>query len=73
MHLVVLINADKTSVLDIVNEIEKIPAVLEVFPTFGRFDIVAFFSVNNLSEVKSLLNKISSLKGVIRMEELLEI
>lgn len=73
MQLLLLINAEKTSVLDIVNALEKIPNVVEVFPTFGRFDIVAFCEVDGMDGVKKLLKEVSMLKDIIKIEKLLEL
>lgn len=73
MQLLLLINADKTSVLDLVNALEKIPHIMEVFPTFGRFDIAAFCEVNSMDEVRELLKEVSTLNGIIKIETLLEI
>ncbi|MEM1573656.1 MAG: Lrp/AsnC ligand binding domain-containing protein [Candidatus Methanomethylicaceae archaeon] len=73
MQLLLLINADKTSVLDIVNALEKMPNVVEVFPTFGRFDIAAFCEVDSTDAIKQLLKEVSMLKGIIKIEEFLEI
>lgn len=73
MQLLLLINADKTSVLDIVNALEKMPNVAEVFPIFGRFDIAAFCEVDSMDSIRKLLKEISMLKGIIKIEEFLEI
>jgi len=73
VQILVLINAEKISVLEVVKKLGKIPGVHEVFPTFGRFDVVAFCSVEKREEVGSFVKKILGLDGVRRTETLVEL
>ncbi|MGQ9759544.1 MAG: Lrp/AsnC ligand binding domain-containing protein [Candidatus Methanomethylicaceae archaeon] len=73
VQVLVLINAEKVSVLDIVSKLEKFPEVLEAFPTFGRFDVIAFCNANDREGVRALVKKIGSLEGVLKTESLVEL
>lgn len=73
VQVLVLINAEKVSVLDVVERLEKMPEVLEVFPTFGRFDVVAFCNVSDREGVRALVRKIAALEGVLKTETLVEL
>ncbi|MCQ5361973.1 MAG: hypothetical protein HA492_05530 [Candidatus Verstraetearchaeota archaeon] len=73
VQVLVLINAEKVSVLDIVGKLEKMPEVLDVFPTFGRFDVVAFFNAESRESVKDLVRRIAALDGVLKTETLVEL
>ncbi len=73
VQALVLINAEKVSVLDIVGKLEKMPEVLEAFPTFGRFDVVAFCNVGDRESVRALVKKIAALEGVLKTETLVEL
>lgn len=73
VQVLVLINAEKVSVLEVVKKLAKMPSVLEAFPTFGRFDVVAFCSVERRDEVGSLVKSLAGLPGVLRTETLVEL
>lgn len=73
VQVLVLINAEKVSVLEVVKKLGKMPSVLEAFPTFGRFDVVAFCSVERRDEVGSLVKSLAGLPGVLRTETLVEL
>jgi len=72
-QMLVLMHAEKVSVLDIVKNLSKMPYVVDVFPTFGRFDVVAFCSVEKRDDVGALVKRIASLQGVLKTETLVEI
>lgn len=73
VQMLVLINAEKVSVFDIVKKMSKMPEVLEAFPTFGRFDLVAFCNVEKREGVGALVKKVGTLEGVLRTETLVEL
>lgn len=73
VQVLVLINAEKVSVLEVVKKLGKMPNVREAFPTFGRFDVVAFCSVEKRDEVGAFVKMVASLEGVIRTETLVEL
>jgi len=73
VQMLVLIHAEKVSVLDIVKAVGKMPHAVDVFPTFGRFDVVAFCNVEKRDDVGLLVKKIASLQGVLKTETLVEI
>lgn len=73
IQVCILINAEKVSILDVVKKLEKIPGVVEAFPTFGRFDIVVFCEVEKREEVGPLVKKINAIEGVYRTETLVEL
>jgi len=73
VQLLILINAEKVSVFDIIKKLGKMPQVLSTFPTFGRFDAVAFCSVEEREEVGALVKSIASLEGVVKTETLVEL
>jgi len=73
VQMLVLINAEKVSVFDIVKKLSKMPEVLEAFPTFGRFDLVAFCNVEKREGVGALAKKVGALEGVLRTETLVEL
>ena len=66
-------NAEKVSIFDIVKKLAKTAEVLEAFPTFGRFDIVAFCNVEKREDVGALVKRIAALEGVLRTETLVEL
>lgn len=69
----VLINAEKVSVLEVVKKLGKMPSVREAFPTFGRFDVVAFCNVEKRDEVGTFVKAVAGLEGVLRTETLVEL
>jgi len=73
VQMLVLINAEKVSVFDVVKKLSKIPSVLEAFPTFGRFDVVAFCNVEKRDDVGALVKKIGAVEGVVKTETLVEL
>lgn len=73
VQLLVLLNMEKVSVFDMVKRLSKMPEVLEVFPTFGRFDGVAFCQVEKREDVGALVKRIAALEGVMKTETLVEL
>jgi DNA-binding Lrp family transcriptional regulator len=71
--MLVLINAEKVSVFDIVKKLGKMPEVLEAFPTFGRFDLVAFCNVEKREGIGGLVKRVGVLEGVLKTETLVEL
>ncbi len=73
VNILVLINAEKVSVLEVVKRLGKMPCVKEAFPTFGRFDVVAFCNVEKRDDVGDFVKAVASLEGVLRTETLVEL
>lgn len=73
VQVLVLINAEKVSVLEVVKKLGKMPSVREAFPTFGRFDVVAFCNVEKRDEVGTFVKAVAGLEGVLRTETLVEL
>jgi DNA-binding Lrp family transcriptional regulator len=73
VQLLVLMNVEKVTVFDIVKKLGKMPEVLEVFPTFGRFDAVAFCNVERREDVGALVKRVAALEGVLKTETLVEL
>ncbi len=73
VQLCILINSEKVSVFDVVKKLEKTPGIIEAFPTFGRFDVVAFGNVEKREDIGLLVKKVSALEGVIRTETMAEL
>jgi DNA-binding Lrp family transcriptional regulator len=73
VQLLVLMNAEKVSIFDIVKKLTKMVEVLEAFPTFGRFDIVAFCNVEKREDVGALVKRIAAIEGVSKTETLVEL
>lgn len=73
VQLLVLVNAEKVSVFDVIKKLGRMPQVVSAFPTFGRFDAVAFCSVEKRDEVGALVKSIASLEGVVKTETLVEL
>jgi DNA-binding Lrp family transcriptional regulator len=73
VQVLVLISAEKVSVFDIVKKLGKLPEVLEAFPTFGRFDLVAFCNIERREDVGTLVKRIGTMEGVLKTETLVEL
>jgi hypothetical protein len=73
VQLLVLISVEKVSVFDIVKMLTKMPEIREAFPTFGRFDVAAFFDVAKRDDIGPLVKRISTLDGVLKTETLVEL
>jgi len=73
VQLLVLIGVEKISVFDIVKKLSKMPEAREVFPTFGRFDAIAFMDVEKREDIGPLVKRISALDGVLKTETLVEL
>jgi hypothetical protein len=73
VQLLILIGVEKVSVFDIVKKLAKMPEAREVFPTFGRFDVVAFMDAGKREDVGPLVKRISALDGVLKTETLVEL
>lgn len=73
VQICMLINAEKVSVFDVVKKLEKMPSVREAFPTFGRFDVVAFCEVEKREEVGTLVKAVSAIEGVLKTETMVEL
>jgi DNA-binding Lrp family transcriptional regulator len=72
VQICMLINAEKISVFDVVKKLEKTNGIIEAFPTFGRFDVVAFGDVEKRDEIGPLVKKVSALEGVMKTETMVE-
>ncbi len=59
--------------MEVVRKLGKMPNVCEVFPTFGRFDVVAFGNVEKRDEIGGFVKTVAGLEGVIRTETLVEL
>jgi uncharacterized protein with GYD domain len=73
VQILILINAEKVSVLEVVKKLGKMINVREAFPTFGRFDVVAFCNVDKRDEVGGFVKMVAALEGVLRTETLVEL
>ncbi len=73
VQICVLIKAEKVSVFEVIKQLEKMPGMIDAFATFGRFDVVAFFSVEKLEDVRPLIKNVGGLVGVLKTETLVEI
>ncbi len=73
VQILVLINAEKVSVLEVAKKLAKTPGVLEAFPTFGRFDVVAFCNLEKREDIGTFVKKVLSLEGVRKTETLVEL
>ena len=73
IQICMLINAEKISVFEVVKQLERLPEIAEAFPTFGRYDVVAFANVEKRDDAGPLAKKVSALQGVLRTESMVEV
>ncbi len=53
--------------------LQKIDFVSDSFPTSGQFDAVAIIDVEQLIQIKDLVNQIQRINGVDRTETMVEV
>ncbi len=73
VQICMLINAEKVSVFEVVKQLERLPGMVEAFPTFGRFDVVAFASTEKRDDIGPLVKKVSAIPGVMKTETMVEL
>ena len=62
----VLISTAPTKEHDVFIQLERIDDIIEVYPLFGEYDLIAKIEANNFDELGEIvINKIRSIKGVI--------
>ena len=54
-------------------KLRKLTTVENSFPTSGQFDAVVTIDVNQLSEIKEIVNQIQKISGVERTETMVEV
>ena len=68
----ILIKAVPTKMDVILKALKEIPNVNKAYFTYGRFDIVAFFEVEDYKAVREVTSKVNALEGVRSTETLME-
>ena len=68
----VLIKVVPTKTWSILKEIQAMKSVLKVYPTYGRFDIVAFLEAEDYKVLKKITGQVNSIEGVRSTETLAE-
>jgi DNA-binding Lrp family transcriptional regulator len=68
----ILIKAGIGAMPKIVSACKKIDGVIDVYPVFGRFDVVIFIEGKTYDELKEITDKINSLPGIKSTETLPE-
>ena len=53
--------------------LKKILSVTDSFPTSGQFDAVAIIDVDQLTQIKEVVNQIQKISGVERTETMVEV
>jgi DNA-binding Lrp family transcriptional regulator len=62
----VLINTAPAHEHEVYNKLSKVPEIVELYPLFGEYDIIAKIEAENFEKLGELvINKIRSIKGVI--------
>jgi len=54
-------------------KLRKLSIVANSFPTSGQFDAVAIIDVDQLGEIKEVVNQIQKISGVERTETMVEV
>ena len=61
----VLINTEPKFMEDVVATLEKLDSVIEIFPVYGVYDVVAKIQANTMDELKDIVTwKVRSLEKV---------
>ena len=68
----ILVKTVPTKVETILNEVRKMKEVEKAYIAFGRWDIVAFISVEDYRILKTLTSNINAIEGVRSTETLVE-
>ncbi len=62
----VLINTAPAHGHEVYNKLSKVPEIVELYPLFGEYDIIAKIEAENFEKLGELVvNKIRSIEGVI--------
>ncbi len=62
----VLINTAPAHEHEVYNKLSKVPEIVELYPLFGEYDLIAKIEAENFEKLGELvINKIRSIKGVI--------
>jgi len=67
-----LIRAGGETVPRIVREAKRIQGVVDVYPVFGRFDVVALLEAKDLTSLKQVTWKVAALEDIRSTETLVE-
>ena len=54
-------------------KLKKLTSIVDSFPTSGQFDAVAIIDVEQLVQIKEVVNKIQKISGVERSETMVEV
>ncbi len=54
-------------------KLKKLTSIVDSFPTSGQFDAVAIIDVEQLVQIKEVVNKIKKISGVVRTETMGEV
>ncbi|HIH99379.1 MAG: AsnC family transcriptional regulator [Nitrosopumilus sp. BACL13 MAG-121220-bin23] len=54
-------------------KLKKLTSIVDSFPTSGQFDAVAIIDVEQLVQIKEVVNKIQKISGVERTETMVEV
>jgi DNA-binding Lrp family transcriptional regulator len=68
----ILIKAVPPKVANILKQVKAIESVRKAYIAFGRWDIIAFLTISNYTQLKDITKKINSLDGVRSTETLVE-
>ena len=72
LNACVLIKVVPTKAWMILNEICGMKSVWKAYPTYGRFDIIAFLEAEDYKVLKKMTGQINSIEGVRSTETLAE-
>ncbi|RLE50149.1 MAG: hypothetical protein DRJ31_02425 [Candidatus Methanomethylicota archaeon] len=72
MQVCLLIRTYPTKAFDVVKRLE-VDERLDVFPVFGRYDVVVFAELKDKEEVLELIRRAGEIEGVTRVEALTEV
>ena len=62
----VLISAAPAREHDVYNKLSKVPEIIELYPLFGEYDLIAKIEVDDFEKLGAIVvNKIRSIDGVI--------
>jgi len=72
MRALILVKSSYGGALVIAEEARKIPGVSDVYPVFGRYDVVVFIEAEDYQKTKAVAVKVARLEGVRSTETLPE-
>jgi len=62
----VMINVEVGSIMNVVNELKKIPNIRNIAVVAGEFDIIVRVSVGSLEELFNVTERIHKIDGIVR-------